>query len=137
MASTVPSLPAATYKPGPNDPVAKQIITGAAKQYGIDPAILYGLYGTESGYGTNTGPSSAGAVGPFQFMPKTASGMGVNPYNFQSAASGAAWSTTCVAARTCPARPANTPTHANMQLATKITCSSGTILVLIILTGRL
>lgn len=67
-----------------------RIITEAAKAAGIDPAILYGLYGAESNFGRNMGPSSAGALGPFQFMPSTAAGMGVNPLDFKSAAFGAA-----------------------------------------------
>ena len=69
---------------------AKTIITQAASKYGIDPKILWGLYGTETGFGKNVTPSSAGAVGPFQFEPSTAQSLGVNPYNFKSAAYGAA-----------------------------------------------
>lgn len=68
----------------------KQIITQAAQRYGVDPKILWGLYGTESSFGHNPSRSSAGAVGPFQFLPSTAKGMGVDPYNFKSAAFGAA-----------------------------------------------
>ncbi len=68
----------------------KQIITQAAQRYGVDPKILWGLYGTESSFGHNPSTSSAGAVGPFQFLPSTAKGMGVDPYNFKSAAFGAA-----------------------------------------------
>lgn len=49
-----------------------------------------GLYGTETGFGKNVTTSSAGAVGPFQFEPATAKSMGVNPYDFKSAAEGAA-----------------------------------------------
>ncbi len=68
----------------------KAIITQAAQKYGVDPKILWGLYGTETNYGKNKNTSSAGAVGPFQFLPSTAHGMGVNPYDFKSAAYGAA-----------------------------------------------
>jgi Transglycosylase SLT domain len=68
----------------------KAIITEAANRYGIRPDILYGLYGTETSFGKNVSTSSAGAVGPFQFEPATAKGMGVNPYDFKSAAFGAA-----------------------------------------------
>ncbi len=68
----------------------KQIIGEAARKYGVDPKILWGLYGTETSFGKNTSRSSAGAVGPFQFEPATAKGMGVNPYDFKSAAFGAA-----------------------------------------------
>jgi murein DD-endopeptidase MepM/ murein hydrolase activator NlpD len=69
---------------------AKAIITAAAQRYGVRPDILWGLYGTESSFGKNPGTSSAGAVGPFQFLPSTAKEMGVDPYNFRSAAFGAA-----------------------------------------------
>jgi Peptidase family M23/Transglycosylase SLT domain len=68
----------------------KAIVTEAAQKYGIDPKILWGLYGTETSFGKNVSTSSAGAVGPFQFEPATAKGMGVNPYDFKSAAFGAA-----------------------------------------------
>ncbi len=68
----------------------KQIITAAARKYGVNPKVLWGLYGTETNYGKNKNTSSAGAVGPFQFLPSTAKGMGVDPYNFKSAAYGAA-----------------------------------------------
>src|SRR5438477_6080798 len=68
----------------------KAIITEAAHHYGIDPKILWGLYGTETSFGKNVSRSSAGAVGPFQFLPSTARGMGVNPNDFRSAAFGAA-----------------------------------------------
>lgn len=68
----------------------KAIITEAANRYGIPAPVLWGLYGTETGFGKNVTTSSAGAVGPFQFEPATAKGMGVNPYDFKSAAFGAA-----------------------------------------------
>ncbi len=69
---------------------AKAIVTQAAQKYGIDPKILWGLYGTETSFGKNVSTSSAGAVGPFQFEPATAKSLGVNPYDFKSAAFGAA-----------------------------------------------
>ncbi len=69
---------------------AKAIVTQAAQHYGIDPKILWGLYGTETSFGKNVSTSSAGAVGPFQFEPATARAMGVNPNDFRSAAFGAA-----------------------------------------------
>ncbi len=69
---------------------AKAIVTEAANRYGVSPSVLWGLYGTETNFGKNVKASSAGAVGPFQFEPATARGMGVNPYDFKSAAFGAA-----------------------------------------------
>lgn len=68
----------------------KALIAAAAKKYGIDPAILWGLYGAESNFGKNLGPSSAGARGPFQFMPETAKAYGIDPMNFKQAAFAAA-----------------------------------------------
>jgi hypothetical protein len=68
----------------------KAVISEAASKYGIDPKILWGLYGTETSFGKNVSRSSAGAVGPFQFLPSTAQSMGVNPNDFKSAAFGAA-----------------------------------------------
>jgi hypothetical protein len=67
-----------------------QIITRAARSAGIKPAILWGLYGQESDFGRNKNVSSAGAQGPFQFMPETAKSYGINPYNFRQAAFAAA-----------------------------------------------
>jgi murein DD-endopeptidase MepM/ murein hydrolase activator NlpD len=68
----------------------RRIIQRAARKNGIDPAILWGLYGAESDFGRNKNESSAGAQGPFQFMPGTAAGMGIDPHNFKQAAYGAA-----------------------------------------------
>ena len=66
------------------------LIQATAKQYQLSPATLLGVYGTESAYGTNNGPSSAGALGPFQFLPSTGAtygltATGTNPtiLNFQ------------------------------------------------------
>lgn len=66
------------------------IIEQAANRYGIDPGILYGVWGTESNFGRNRGPSSAGALGDFQFEPATARALGVKLGNFRSEAFGAA-----------------------------------------------
>lgn len=49
----------------------KAIFAQAGKQYGIDPAILWGIYGIETGHGSNLSTSSAGAQGPMQFLPST------------------------------------------------------------------
>jgi hypothetical protein len=68
----------------------RQIIRNAAKRHGIRPAVLWGLYGAETNFGANTNNSSAGAQGPFQFMPATAASYGINPHNFFHAADAAA-----------------------------------------------
>lgn len=68
----------------------KRIIRRAALSQGIRPAVLWGLYGAETDFGRNVQSSSAGAQGPFQFMPDTARSLGINPHNFRQAAFGAA-----------------------------------------------
>lgn len=68
----------------------KRIIANAANRYGLNPALLWGVYGAETDFGRNVSTSGAGAVGPFQFMPGTARGMGIDPLNFRQAAFGAA-----------------------------------------------
>ena len=44
----------------------------------VDWAILAAIGSVESGHGVNMGPSSAGALGPMQFMPATWRSMGVD-----------------------------------------------------------
>jgi soluble lytic murein transglycosylase-like protein len=51
-------------------------ITAAARENGIDPALLAGLIKQESGFNPNA-RSGAGAVGLTQLMPGTAAGLGV------------------------------------------------------------
>ncbi len=53
----------------------------AAERYRLGrrgPAILASIHRTESGFGQNMGPSSAGAVGHMQFMPATWAAYGVD-----------------------------------------------------------
>jgi hypothetical protein len=68
----------------------RAIIDQAARHYGISPSILYGVWGAESHFGKNKGPSTAGAQGDFQFMPGTARSLGVRIGDFRSEAFGAA-----------------------------------------------
>lgn len=68
-----------------------QLLANLERKYGLPRGMLYGQWGAESGFSEGGGSrSSAGALGPFQFMPATAASMGVNPHNFASAAKGAA-----------------------------------------------
>jgi hypothetical protein len=70
---------------------AKAVITQAATAHGIDPAILWGVFGTETAYGADDKTSSAGAEGDLQLEPATARSLGVkNVNNLAEAANGAA-----------------------------------------------
>lgn len=66
------------------------IISQKALANNVPPEILAGVYGAETSYGANVRTSSAGAQGPFQFMPATAMQYGINPHNFEQAADAAA-----------------------------------------------
>jgi hypothetical protein len=68
-----------------------RMIKRAAKKHGIPAKWLYGLWGAEHGLKeSGFQRSSAGAQGPFQFMPATARSYGINPYKFGQAADAAA-----------------------------------------------
>jgi len=51
---------------------AEKAIAKAAEKYKVNPTYLWGIYGTETAFGTDVKTSSAGAKGPFQFEPETA-----------------------------------------------------------------
>lgn len=68
---------------------AKQMVLGAAQKYNIPAAVLASLLQQESGYNIHA-QSSAGAQGIAQFMPGTAAGMHINPFNPAQAIDGAA-----------------------------------------------
>jgi cell wall-associated NlpC family hydrolase len=64
-------------------------IQDAAAKYQLPASLLAAVVQQESGFNPNA-VSSAGAEGIAQFMPTTASGMGVNPFDPTSAINGAA-----------------------------------------------
>jgi len=95
-ALTIPSIPSSSCAASGVPPVLIPIYQRAADAYGLGPqgaAILASINGIESAFGTNMGPSSAGAIGWMQFLPSTwetygvdASGDGVSdPYNPEDA----------------------------------------------------
>ena len=80
----IPSLPASTCAATGVPPTLIPIYQRAAAAYGLGPqgaAVLAGINQVETAFGTNLGPSSAGAVGWMQFMPETWSGYGVDANN--------------------------------------------------------
>lgn len=70
-----------------------QIIAAAAKKWHVPLWVMYGVWGIETGFGgasKHPTTSSAGAEGPFQFIPSTAAAYNVDVTNFASSANGAA-----------------------------------------------
>lgn len=65
------------------------MFNAAARKYGISASLLAAVAKAESGFNPSA-RSPAGAMGLMQFMPGTASGMGVNPWDPASAIDGAA-----------------------------------------------
>jgi cell wall-associated NlpC family hydrolase len=77
----IPSLSASTCAASAVPPQLIPIYQGASTQYGLGPqgpAILAGINAVETAFGTNLGPSSAGAEGWMQFMPSTWATYGVD-----------------------------------------------------------
>jgi cell wall-associated NlpC family hydrolase len=65
------------------------LFTRAGSRYGVDPALLAAVAQQESGFDASA-VSPAGAQGLMQFMPATARGLGVDPFDPASAVDGAA-----------------------------------------------
>ncbi|HET7418179.1 MAG TPA: lytic murein transglycosylase [Solirubrobacterales bacterium] len=77
----IPSLPNSSCAISGVPPVLIPIYQKASDEYGLGaqgPAILAGINAIETAFGTNLGPSSAGAVGWMQFMPETWAMYGVD-----------------------------------------------------------
>ncbi len=93
----IPSIPSSSCgTAGGVPPVLIPIYNRAAETYGLGPqgaAVLASINGIESAFGSNMGPSTAGAIGWMQFLPSTwdaygvdANGDGVSdPYNPEDA----------------------------------------------------
>jgi membrane-bound lytic murein transglycosylase B len=78
----IPSIPSSSCaSSGGVPPVLIPIYQRAAEAYGLGPqgpAVLASINGIESAFGSNMGPSSAGAVGWMQFLPSTWETYGVD-----------------------------------------------------------
>jgi soluble lytic murein transglycosylase-like protein len=92
----IPSLPASSCAAAGVPPILIPMYQRAATAYGLGPqgpAVLAGINAVETAFGTNMGPSTAGAEGWMQFMPETWAGYGVDanedgvadPYNPEDA----------------------------------------------------
>lgn len=72
-------------------PSRHAFVSGLEQRNGLPPGTLWGLYGAESSYGKNAGYSSAGALGPYQWMAASAPEYGVKDRaDFRQSAAGAA-----------------------------------------------
>ncbi|MGY1683582.1 transglycosylase SLT domain-containing protein [Geodermatophilus sp. SYSU D01176] len=85
-AEPAPAAPAAASLSGV--PYA-DLFTRAGSRHGVDPALLAAVAQQESGFDASA-VSPAGAQGLMQFMPATARGLGVDPFDPASAVDGAA-----------------------------------------------
>ncbi len=77
----IPSLPSSTCAASGVPPMLIPIYQRASDKYGLGPqgpAVLAGINAVETAFGTNLGPSSAGAEGWMQFMPSTWATYGVD-----------------------------------------------------------
>jgi membrane-bound lytic murein transglycosylase B len=77
----IPSLTASSCAATAVPPQLIPIYQRASAQYALGsqgPAVLAGINAVETGFGTNLGPSSAGAEGWMQFMPSTWAEYGVD-----------------------------------------------------------
>jgi hypothetical protein len=78
---SIPSLPSSSCAINGVPPVLIPIYHAASDQYGLGPqgpAILAGINAIETAFGSNLGPSYAGAEGWMQFMPETWAMYGVD-----------------------------------------------------------
>lgn len=67
----------------------ESIIGGAESKYGLPDGFLAAIAKTESSFNPNARNSKSGASGMFQFMPATAKGYGIDPFNPEQAADAA------------------------------------------------
>jgi membrane-bound lytic murein transglycosylase B len=78
---TIPTLPTSSCAAAGVPPMLIPIYQRAAARYGLGPqgpAVLAGINAVETAFGTNMGPSSAGAIGWMQFLPSSWAEYGVD-----------------------------------------------------------
>ena len=63
--------PAARAQVTTGGPTKSALLAMLERRYGLPEGVLHAVWAQESGRGKNKGPSRAGAVGDFQFMPAT------------------------------------------------------------------
>jgi soluble lytic murein transglycosylase-like protein len=73
-----PACAASATAAGAIPPDYLRLYQGAGQLYGLDWVMLAAIGSIESGHGVNVGPSSAGALGPMQFMPATWASYGID-----------------------------------------------------------
>jgi hypothetical protein len=75
-------LPVTTVAPGTQPATYLQLFQASAAQYcpGLSWTVLAAIGQIESADGTNVGPSSAGAMGPMQFLPSTWAVWGIDGF---------------------------------------------------------
>ncbi|HEX7060174.1 MAG TPA: lytic murein transglycosylase [Solirubrobacterales bacterium] len=92
----IPEIPTSSCAVSGVPPILIPIYQAASDTYSLGPqgpSVLAAINGIESAFGTNMGPSSAGAIGWMQFLPSTWDGYGVDangdgvkdPYNPEDA----------------------------------------------------
>ena len=76
------ALPVAAVAPGSRPANYLQLFKASAAQYcpGLSWTVLAAIGQIESADGTNVGPSSAGAMGPMQFLPSTWAAWGIDGF---------------------------------------------------------
>ncbi|WP_429565673.1 transglycosylase SLT domain-containing protein [Paraburkholderia sp. MM6662-R1] len=87
--TTSGKTPATSKTPASFTPERAAQLNATERKYNLPAGLLRGVYGTESSFGKNTGVSSAGAEGHFQFMKETAARYGVKIGDFDSEQEGA------------------------------------------------
>lgn len=67
----------------------QSLISGTEIKYGLPSGLLAAVADTESNFNPSAKNSKSGASGMFQFMPATAKGYGIDPFNVTQAADAA------------------------------------------------